>query len=1078
MTPDDSKDFNLLWWNIDKRLPLILNFKQAPIHNDLLDLIFVSETCLGCDALPRLEGYETIADPTIRTCSHGGMAFYVKRYLFNHVMQLKFGQSFISLCFDICPAYVFIGTYIKPESSRYFESEMFSELCAHIIGCHENSKTVFMGGDLNSRPGDLNKLTNNSLWNFACNVDKNTNAHGRNFFAAICEDAQIMPVNHLKYKNKEFVGDFTYQKGDTRSQIDFAMTDSNGRKCIIDFIIIQDNWHLADHKPIMLKLSLPMDIDLGTMYQRAAELNYEPEHHATKKLARYNKLYNYENIERYLVSQHEILTCSIARYIESNDIENAVVTLDNALRSAHKAPGSSIKKQKNNLNDINIMDKVNVSFNKYRSLLSSPSTEEKQLDDALNVYIKDRKRLHFDVLKRETDSWQNVIQSSDSKDLWDKIDWKGNLASKKPAQHPSMEDLQSYFSELYDCKDDRELDNIANLNTDVTIPILDQPIDINEVKDSLKDMKNGGFDFNIPVISILVNHFSATLVLILNFIFYVKYPIHLAMSILCVLPKKGNLRLPKNFRGIQMMRAVACLFDRVIARRLYTWMSIENEQSAFQKGKSTLFQIFILRLIIEICKKKKQTIYIAFVDLEKAFDRVSRYRLLARLVALGIGKVMLETLKRIYSYTFCVLSFYGCFSDMFVTRTGIRQGSASSVLLFILFMDGLFAFLRTHCRPEAIIKEFHTLIHADDTVIISTDRELFMHKCDTMMLYFEKKQLNLNLSKSSYLIINPMKHDKKCSIKLKKGYLDYKSSQRYLGIIISDDGSIKHDVETFIKEKRGNVIIKFTNFCSKNPLAPIKIKLQVLDSCVLSSLSYAAETWANNGSKIEAIYRYGLRTALNIRQTINNEIIYVETDKYPVKCSIVKKQLKFWLNIKEYMKNNPECAMKYFVMQAQALKIPYIKHYEQLENVYQTPDNCIRYMRADYRREWKYKFEQSLSDKDSRLETYLRINPMLCKPLYISKVMLETDRIILSRFRCGSHSLRIELGRFARPRIPRENRTCCCNHGLQTVLHCFTECTLVTPILDKTYTDLQSIFDDDMVCINLFHICKILKIPF
>ena len=127
---------------------------------------------------------------------------------------------------------------------------------------------------------------------------------------------------------------------------------------------------------------------------------------------------------------------------------------------------------------------------------------------------------------------------------------------------------------------------------------------------------------------------------------------------------------------------------------------------------------------------------------------------------------------------------------------------------------------------------------------------------------------------------------------------------------------------------------------------------------------------------------------------------------------------------------------------------------------------------------WKTKFEQSLSDKDNRLETYYRINPTLSEPLYISKVILETDRILLSRFRCGSHSLKIELGRFSRPHIPREERTCTCKQGLQTVLHCFTECPLIIPMLNKTYTNLKSIFEDDAICTNLMLICKILKVPF
>ena len=158
---------------------------------------------------------------------------------------------------------------------------------------------------------------------------------------------------------------------------------------------------------------------------------------------------------------------------------------------------------------------------------------------------------------------------------------------------------------------------------------------------------------------------------------------------------------------------------------------------AFQKGKSTLLQIFIHRLIIEICKKRKLTIYIAFVDLEKAFDKVSRFLFLARLVTLAISNEMLGAPKRIYSCTCCILCFYGCYSEVFVTRTGIRQRSASTVFLFIFFMDGLFSFLRAQCQPEDIIGSFHALVYADDTLIMSTNRDRLIHKCNQMMIYLE-----------------------------------------------------------------------------------------------------------------------------------------------------------------------------------------------------------------------------------------------------------------------------------------------------------------------------------------------------
>ena len=207
----------------------------------------------------------------------------------------------------------------------------------------------------------------------------------------------------------------------------------------------------------------------------------------------------------------------------------------------------------------------------------------------------------------------------------------------------------------------------------MSIPVVDDPISDHEINDAVKSMTNGGFDFNLQILLIMTSCFSHVILLLLNFIFFVRYPVHLALALLSIIPKKGNLLLPKNYRGIQMMRALGSLYDRIIARRLYSWMHVEPEQSAFQKGKSAIMQIFTLRILIEIAKRKNTPIYIASVDIEKAFDKISRYRLLAKLIARGIGFAMLEALKRIYLHTSCIIHFYGSFSNEFETFSGIRD---------------------------------------------------------------------------------------------------------------------------------------------------------------------------------------------------------------------------------------------------------------------------------------------------------------------------------------------------------------------------------------------------------------------
>ena len=155
------------------------------------------------------------------------------------------------------------------------------------------------------------------------------------------------------------------------------------------------------------------------------------------------------------------------------------------------------------------------------------------------------------------------------------------------------------------------------------------------------------------------------------------FPSGLRTSLLTALPKSGNLRLSDNYRGIQMLPLLAVVFDRIICNRLIKWAKINPEQTAFQKKKGTVDQMFLLRVIISLIKANGKTLYVGFFDLSKAFDRVSRYLLLRQLLKLGVGSVLFYALKSIYLSTRCVLKGFGKISEVFETHTGIKQGAYS-----------------------------------------------------------------------------------------------------------------------------------------------------------------------------------------------------------------------------------------------------------------------------------------------------------------------------------------------------------------------------------------------------------------
>ncbi|EYB85314.1 hypothetical protein Y032_0300g1794 [Ancylostoma ceylanicum] len=64
------------------------------------------------------------------------------------------------------------------------------------------------------------------------------------------------------------------------------------------------------------------------------------------------------------------------------------------------------------------------------------------------------------------------------------------------------------------------------------------------------------------------------------------------------------------------------IFERVLDWRLRDIVEVTRNQCWFVKSCSTTDAIHAVRLLTEKHRKKKKTVHLAFLDLEKAFDRI------------------------------------------------------------------------------------------------------------------------------------------------------------------------------------------------------------------------------------------------------------------------------------------------------------------------------------------------------------------------------------------------------------------------------------------------------------------------
>lgn len=144
-----------------------------------------------------------------------------------------------------------------------------------------------------------------------------------------------------------------------------------------------------------------------------------------------------------------------------------------------------------------------------------------------------------------------------------------------------------------------------------------------------------------------------------------------------------------NYLGISLLCIAGKLFARVA---LYCLQKIAERvcpesQCDFCYNRSTVDMIFSLRQLQEKCKEQQQPLYLAFINLTKPFDLVSRDSLFKILPLLGCPPKLLSFIKSFHDGSRRTVQYDGNRSEAFDIHSGVKQGCVLAPTLFNIFFS-------------------------------------------------------------------------------------------------------------------------------------------------------------------------------------------------------------------------------------------------------------------------------------------------------------------------------------------------------------------------------------------------------
>ncbi|VDO56161.1 unnamed protein product [Schistosoma margrebowiei] len=311
--------------------------------------------------------------------------------------------------------------------------------------------------------------------------------------------------------------------------------------------------------------------------------------------------------------------------------------------------------------------------------------------------------------------------------------------------------------------------------------------------------------------------------------------------------------------------------------------------------RSCTDQIATLRIIVEQSIEWNSSLYINFIDYEKAFDSVDRTTLWKLLRHYGVPQKIVNIIQNSYDGLNCKIVHGGQLTKSFEVKTGVWQGFLLSLFLFLLVIDWIMKTSTSegkHGIQWTSRMQLDDLNFTDDLALLSQTQQQMQEKTISVAAASAAVGLNIHKGKSKVL-----RYYTACTdpITIDREDLEDVKTFTYLGSIIDEQGGSDADLKARIGKARA-AYLQLRNIWNSKQLST-NTKVRIFNTNVKTVLLYGAETWRTTKAiiqKIQVFINSCLRKILQIHwpDTISNNVLWERTNQIPAEGEIRKKRWK------------------------------------------------------------------------------------------------------------------------------------------------------------------------------------------